>query len=445
MSTALRARLRAVFVACLTAGGGFSQAWDLPARASASVSKETGGKLKVNAEARGRYERKTGQYFGRLPDIDTAAFRNRLTVSYRPVTWLELRGAFQDSRAPGYGDYAPVTYRDQADLFESYFELFPGRKTGLGLTAGRMALAYGETRLLATSNWGNVARGFDGVRAYWRSAKGQVELLWLSPVKPRVGEFNRPVLGERVWGTYNTFPNLFRSTLVEFYVLRHEQNHPAGFTGGSCTEGTDRLRVNTFGGRLSGHLPEDLRWSIEGALQDGEIGPASHRAAAWFSGLSRRWTVSGRPLDITGEYKYASGTRDPQDATKVGTFDALFPSTHDKFGHMDLFGWRNIHAVRSQASLGLSGSFTVNFMYSTWWLASEKDALYGSLGAVIARSPAGMAGKHVGQETDIFGTYRYHRFTFGAGYGYMYKGTFVRNATPGVSPTYLYLFHTYSL
>jgi hypothetical protein len=84
-------------------------------------------------------------------------------------------------------------------------------------------------------------------------------------------------------------------------------------------------------------------------------------------------------------------------------------------------------------------------MYISWWLASERDALYSSSGKVIARSTAGTAGRHVGQETDIFGTYRHHRFTFGAGYGHMFKGAFVRNATPGVSPTYLYLFHTYSL
>jgi len=272
-----------------------------------------------------------------------------------------------------------------------------------------------------------------------------VELLWLAPVKIRVGEFNRPVLGERVWGTYNSFPHLMREKLVEFYFLRHEQNRPAGFAGGSAAAGTDRRRIDTFGGRLTGRLPEGLRYSLEGALQAGKDGAATHRAAAWFSALSRRWMLSGKPLDVAAEYKFATGTKDPRNTAKVGAFDVLFPSTHDKFGHMDLFGWRNIHAARSQATFALKAPLTLNLMYDSWWLASERDALYSAAGRAIARSPAGTAGRHVGQELDFFGTYRYRRFTFGAGYGHMFKGAFVKSTTPGVPPTFVYLFHTYSL
>jgi hypothetical protein len=51
----------------------------------------------------------------------------------------------------------------------------------------------------------------------------------------------------------------------------------------------------------------------------------------------------------------------------------------------------------------------------------------------------------VGQETDVFGTYKYGHFTFGAGYGHVFPGEFIQKATPGVGPTYLYVFHTYSL
>ena len=96
-------------------------------------------------------------------------------------------------------------------------------------------------------------------------------------------------------------------------------------------------------------------------------------------------------------------------------------------------------------TLGLTKSFAVNFMYNSWWLASARDALYNSSGKSIAKSATGAAGRHIGQETDVFVTYKYQRLTFGAGYGRLFKGQFVRLATPGVEPTYLYLFHTYSL
>ena len=422
-----------------------SQQWDLPARAASGLSKKTESKLKISVDLRGRYERRTGQTFGRDPDLDTALFRNRFSLSYKPAAWFRLAGTVQDSRAPGYGLNAPNSVRNQADLLESYFELFPDRKKGFGMTVGRMMLSYGETRLIATAQWGNVTRSFDQARLYWRSAKGQVEFLWLSPVKARLGEFDRPVLGDRVWGTYNSLPNLFGKALAEVYALRHDQNYPGGFTGGSQVAGTDRLGVSTFGGRLAGPLPGGLKYSLEGAGQTGKVGAARHRAAAWFSALSHRWMLATMPLDLVGEYKYASGTKNPQDLSREGTFDQLYPSAHDKFGHMDLFGWRNIHDVRSLMTVGLTKSFAVNFMYNSWWLASARDALYNGSGKSIARSATGAAGRHVGQETDVFATYKHQHLTFGAGYGHLFKGQFVRLATLGVQPTYVYLFHSYSL
>jgi len=34
---------------------------------------------------------------------------------------------------------------------------------------------------------------------------------------------------------------------------------------------------------------------------------------------------------------------------------------------------------------------------------------------------------------------------FGAGYGHFFSGQFIQKTTPGVGPTYLYVFHSYSL
>jgi hypothetical protein len=51
----------------------------------------------------------------------------------------------------------------------------------------------------------------------------------------------------------------------------------------------------------------------------------------------------------------------------------------------------------------------------------------------------------VGQEADLFATYKYRHFTLGAGYGHLFTGGFLQKTTPGVGPTYLYIFHTYSL
>ena len=56
----------------------------------------------------------------------------------------------------------------------------------------------------------------------------------------------------------------------------------------------------------------------------------------------------------------------------------------------------------------------------------------------------GNAGRHVGQEADLFATYKFHQFLFGAGGGYLFKGEFIHNTTPGAGPGYMYVFQTYS-
>ena len=65
-----------------------------------------------------------------------------------------------------------------------------------------------------------------------RRCQLQIETLVVSPVKVRIGEFNRPVLGDRLWGVYNVFPDVYRNRF-DAYVLRRDQNRPGGFTTGS--------------------------------------------------------------------------------------------------------------------------------------------------------------------------------------------------------------------
>lgn len=421
-----------------------AQSWDYGARLGDVISESTGGKLKLTFEQRMRYEARDGMKFGRDPDLATGLARTRVGLAWKPVKWLKLSAMGQDSRAPGYGFNAPNSVRDPMDVQESYIELFGDRKKGFGMSAGRMMLNYGEARLIGSPQWGNLSRTWDHARAWYRLPWAQFEMLMVSPVKIRIGEYNRPVLGDRIWGTYNAFPNFYRKNLLEVYLLRHDQNRPGGFSGGSRPVGTDKLGVNTFGLRLAGPFAAGTKYSLEVAVQNGKVGAARHRGEAWFALLSRRWTAGSRTLDVSGEYKFASGTENPGDSTRTGTFDQMYPANHDKFGHQDLFGWRNLHNARSLATYGLTKTVALNCMYNSFWLASKRDSLYNGSGTSIVRSAAGTAGRHVGQEADLFATWKYKHFQVGAGYGYFFKGEFVNRTTPGVRPSYVYLFHTYS-
>ncbi len=428
-----------VFVLPLSA-----QKWDIPAELGNAISSHTDGKLKIAFEQRVRYENRGGNSFGGDPDVFTGLARTRLALTYEN-SWLKVSGMLQDSRAPWYGPNAPASVRDAADLHEAYVELFPKHKTGFNMLVGRLMLNYGEGRLIGTPQWGNTSRTYDHVRLSFGSRRAHVDALLVSPVKVRTDGFNYPVLGDRVWGVYATVPEVWNKTLLDVYLLRRDQNRPGGFSGGSKTAGTDQLGVNTFGFRLAGPLSHGWTFSIEGVAQNGHVGFGDHRAAAWFSGLSRHWTVHGKSFDLSGEYKFASGSRNPQDATRSRTFDQLYAANHDKFGHEDLFGWRNIHDARSLATYAVVKSLALNVMYNNIWLASACDSLYNGSGRAIARSINCAAGTHVGQEADIFAVYRYKRLQLGAGYGYFFPGDFIRRATPGAAPSYIYVFHTYSL
>lgn len=426
-------------------GCAMAQDWDLPASAAGYVETATGGRLKISAELRARYEIRSANAFGHDPDIDTGLVRMRFGLSYRPASWIRFSGMLQDCRAPWYGENAPNTARDPVDLHEAYVELFPEAKSGFGLSAGRRVLAYGDGRLIGESQWINLSRTYDHLRLFERTPFGRFEVLLTSAVKVRIGEFNRPELGDRVWGTYNVLPNALGPATVELYYLRHDQNRPGGYTGGSRALGTDRLGTNTYGARVTGPAWAGAKFVAEAALQNGHIGPAAQSAAAWASTLTRQWQRGSRTFEALAEYKFASGTANPSDARHSSTFDQLYAANHDKFGHEDLIGWRNLHNVKGLARVSLRNGLAANFMYNSSWLATARDGLYNGSGKLIAQSASGAAGRFVGQEADVFLTYKYRHFTLGAGYGRLFDGEFLRKTTPGRDPNYVYVFHTYSL
>lgn len=434
----------AVLFSALCVVSASAQKWDFPANAAGAVAEHTDKKVRFGFEFRTRFESRDGVAFGKDVNKDTDLLRTRASMTYTPLKWFAVSGMMQDSRAPLYGPNANNTFRDSADLQESWFQIFPDAKKGFTLAAGRTMLNYGDARLIGTPQWSNLARTYDNVRAAYVFPKARFEMLMVSPVKIQIDNFNNPVLGDRVWGTYNTFPNLYRKTFVDAYWLQRYQNHPGGYTGGKKSLGTDHLTLNTYGVRFGSPLVGGLKYVVEGAVQHGVVGPAKENAGAFVSTLADRTNIFGKQVDFSAEYKYASGNSNPSDKTHTRTFDQFYPANHDKFGHQDLLGWRNLHNLRSLDSVQITKTFALNGMYDTYWLASTKDSLYNGAGKAIATSSKGTAGRYVGQEADLFATYKYNHLVWGAGYSYFFKGTFIRKATPGVEPTYAYVFQTYS-
>jgi hypothetical protein len=325
--------------------------------------------------------------------------------------------------------------RDPFDLQEAYAEFFGNAKRGFTADVGRRMVQYGDTRLIGAPQWAFTARTYDLARAAWRTGKHRFEVLLISPIKPDGAAFNRPILGDRVWGTYNTFGGIWPGAILDVYALRHDQNRPGGFTG------TGRLGTNSFGFRLATALTTRTRFTAEAITQRGSIGGLAHRAYAWVVQWGGKASLAKRLFDIAAEYKIASGSDRPD---RSGTFDQLYPAAHDKIGHADLLGWRNIRNVKVTSSYELTKALTLTAIYNDSWLAVASDAAYNLQGRPIARSVSGTAGSHLGREADLYASWKRGNLTVGGGFGYFFTGRFLKNTTPGLDQRLVYVYQTYS-
>ncbi|HUV70739.1 MAG TPA: alginate export family protein [Terracidiphilus sp.] len=408
---------------------------DDPAQKGARVlRKASHGELTVQAEERTRWEEQYGVKFGKAVNQQDMLSRIRIGMQYRPTAWLTVSGMGQDARAPFYGAPAPGSLRDTMDLQEGWITASTENNL-FNVSFGRRMLDYGETRVIGTPQWSNTSRTYDYSRVEYVSKKMILDGLMVSPVIVQPDKFNTPELGNRIWGMYDVFPQVWRGGSVDVYALRHSQNKIGGWT----SAGT--LGTNTYGMRFYGPLPSHFTYSLEGIGQNGHLGLSNQRAYAWFAGVVRPVTVFAMPLSLSLEYKGASGSR--YGASHSATYDQVSPANHDKFGHMDQFGWRNLKTLKSLETLKLTKHATFNVMYTDEYLFSASDALYASNGTQIAISTKGAYGKRVGQELDAFMTYTAGHHTFYAGFGHFFKGQFVEQATPGINPRYFYIAQQY--
>lgn len=393
-------------------------------------------KLSVHLEERTRWEEKYGVSFGKAVNQQDMLSRVRIGMTYRPNSWLTVSGMGQDARAPFYGMPAPSSMRESMDLQEAWVGIGT-QSNPLNFSFGRRMLNYGETRVIGVPQWTNTSRTYDYGRLEFTNKKMTLDALMVSPVIVLTDSFNNPEFGNRYWGTYDIFPKVWRGLSIDTYALRHSENAIGGWT----SAGT--LGTNNYGARFYGPLPAHFGYSLEGIAQNGHLGLQSQRAFAWYTAGTHSSRVGNMPLNVLVEYKGASGSHYGEDHSS--TFDQLSPANHDKFGHMDLFGWRNLKTFKNLDTINLTKSLAFNVMYTDENLFSASDALYNSSGSKISISTKGTAGTRVGQELDSFATFTIGHHTILAGFGHFFKGQFVQETTPGINPRYFYIAQEYTI
>ncbi len=389
--------------------------------------------------------------------------RARSAVVIAPAKWLKGQIEFQDTHALGLPVRdVPANQRDTFDFFQTYAD-FSYKKSDLFV--GRQILRFGDERVIGPSDWTNNSRTWDGADLRI-GGTNRIDLFTTSVVQVHptsldthgagltfhgaVGKLSWGKVGEEKVSTNTTFhpqegnANPPRNTFtVEPFVIVRALPRVRSLQGrfGSETE-------QTFGAYWEGALPYGFVLSGTGDLQRGSYSNDSIHAGA---GIVRGGWVARRTQwqpHIEGEYDYATGNP-LRNANRVSTYDQLYPSNHNAFGLVDLFGFQNIKQDRLNLSATPIAKENSNlqalFQVESLHLATARDAVYNGTGAVLQVAPArGFRGDGIGTGFDASAKYIWRKsYVLNIGVGHFFSGTALTSTGKGAPLTLAYLQFTY--
>jgi hypothetical protein len=143
-------------------------------------------------------------------------------------------------------------------------------------------------------------------------------------------------------------------------------------------------------------------------------------------------------------YDWESGDANPGQGGTRSTFQQLFPFGHYYFGYLDLVGRQNIHDVSAQFLTFPEKWITGIVQVHRFWLAEPADALYNAAGKVVRNDPTGQSGQDVGTEIDLLASFHLSAHSdVVVGWSKLFRGAYIDNTGPDVSPELFYLQYGY--
>jgi len=399
--------------------------------------------LRMSGEFRDREEGRTS--YGFKPGVDDAygLTRFRLGFDATPTSWLHAFVQARDSEVIGANPKnVTSSMKDVFDLNQAYIELRSGEDGWFGLTTGRQELSFGDERLIGRSNWSNASRSFDAVRLMLRSQEygARLDVFASSVVKNYPTSADRVQSGHNFYGVNLDLSKLVPKATIEPYVYLKTVPSVAGV---DKVKGNERLY--TSGLRWAGTIPGGFDYRARYSFQTGHYADDSIHARAGYAVLGYTIPKSRLEPRFSIEYNYASGNK-AIGSPVIGTFDLLYPTTHQWHRITDLFGEENITDLKPGFDFRPLRKIRVYLFVSDLSLASRYDSLYDTTGAVLVKVPKGGAlSKDIGKEGDIYATYDINRrLQLGTGFGHLYAGQFLKQNTPGASASYPYAFLDYT-
>ena len=388
--------------------------------------------IDLAAEERFRYEAYDNNSFKAKVDDSYLLNRFRFQINLHTPSWFRVTAQVQDSRSgfqnPPIGPPNTVRW----DLKLAYAEIGAPDKHWFTLRVGRQMINYNNT-IIANSEWRNQGRSYDAAVLNLNAKREHLGIFAASAVVPQAFGVSPHQEGNNIYGAYGRIDDLVpHSNLEPFFLWRVQ---PAEVVEPAVAKTTGHENEKAEGVRFKARAYTALDYGGEVIVENGKVGAEPIRAWAAQGGAAYQFLdVVTKPRVFT-QYDYASGNSNPAHNGSHSTFDTIYPTTHDRFGITDLFGWQNIEAVRAGTTIEPHRRLTVTAQGLDFWAASALDSIYNISGSSIVFNKTDH-GRHVGAEIDGYSWYELNKhFNLGGGIGYFGGGQFLTNVSTSHSYT----------
>ncbi len=318
--------------------------------------------------------------------------------------------------------------RLQAELyFDDLLDADPrGNDRPVSLRYGIQNFEFLDRRLLGNNQWRNTANTFLG----FRGAVGQdandwnIDLLAVQPLERDISQWDKPVDGQWLYGLIGHWRGWKDICLEPFYLLLDQEK----------TSKLSNRTVHSPGLRAYGRFGNSgFDYDASVVHQYGENGDRDINAWGGTVEIGYRIDHPWQPR-LSAFLGYASGDRDPIDG--IDNRFERFYGFGRPWSANDSIVFENIIAPKLRVELTPTEKLRVDFGYSWYELASEKDRFSGAKAIDVT----GKSGSEIGHEFDIRARWQMTKdWEAILGYAHFTPGTFTEKTVRADDTDFAYL------
>lgn len=342
---------------------------------SLSYAAETPSSWLITGHMQTRYENRTSSSFFENFDKNVTLFRLRTNIVYQPSSALSIHVSPQAIKAWG-ADFPSGALSSggvrhpEIQFFEAFLKY--NLTSRLSLMVGRRGLSFGNELVVGTLGWANGGRSFDGVSAVYEGAKIRAEGFF-SQISDS-GETNLQSNDHEFAGAYLEFHGQSVFDTLESYLLYNDQ--PMG-----------NLHFGTLGLRTIKTI-QMVHLGFEGSYQFGSSLSNAYQGDGFLGLKGNHWAFHVG-YSLAGE-----------------NYEQLFPTAHKFLGFADLFGRRNIQALRVHSSGQVIKGLKLSWDLHYFQRFNSDEPVYGLVGQALGNATESNSNE-LGVESDLVLTYSF--------------------------------------